>query len=368
MRFLHTADWQLGMRTPGLGGAAQRVREARLEALRNLVARAREGRAEFMLAAGDLFEDNGVDRLLAQQAADILEGFGAPVYIIPGNHDPFAPGSIWEHPAWKRPFIRLLVEERPAALDGGTLYPCPLRQKHSLRNPTSWIPAAAQGDGVRIGLAHGAVEGVDRGEPEYPIPRDAAARLELDYLALGHWHSLSAFPTADGAPRMAYSGAHETTKFGERDSGNALLVEIAGPGAVPTTTAVRTGVLSWDAIEVEVQDIGDLDAAREGIEVLEHPETRLVELRLRGVLPMADAGVLEHIEQILHSRFLFGRLDTDALHPAPLDEAWLSLLPSGVLQTAASRLQEQAAGHGEAGQTAVQALLELYLAARETDA
>jgi len=68
---------------------------------RRVVETARDAGADFILVTGDTFEDNGMDRVLVQKVADILAGFGGPVYLIPGNHDPLVPGSVWEHPAWK---------------------------------------------------------------------------------------------------------------------------------------------------------------------------------------------------------------------------------------------------------------------------
>src|SRR4051812_47259196 len=100
MKFLHTADWQLGMKAIHVGVAAPRVREERLAAAKRVVATAKAHGAEFMVVAGDTFEDNGVERLLVQKAADILASFGKPVFLLPGNHDPLVPGSVWEHPAW----------------------------------------------------------------------------------------------------------------------------------------------------------------------------------------------------------------------------------------------------------------------------
>ena len=82
-------------------GRGARVRAERLAAARRIVEVARGAGADFRLVAGDTFEDNGVDRVLVQKVADILGDFGGPVYVIPGNHDPSIPGSVWEHPAWK---------------------------------------------------------------------------------------------------------------------------------------------------------------------------------------------------------------------------------------------------------------------------
>ena len=72
MKFLHTADWQLGMKAVHAGAAAQRVRDERLTAAKRVVATAVEHEAEFIVVAGDTFEDNGIERLLVQKAADIL--------------------------------------------------------------------------------------------------------------------------------------------------------------------------------------------------------------------------------------------------------------------------------------------------------
>ena len=91
MKFLHTADWQIGMRAAHVGAAGARVREERLTAARRVIDAARSAGVEFIVVCGDTFEDNGVDRVLVQKAADILAGFDGPVYVIPGNHDPLVP-------------------------------------------------------------------------------------------------------------------------------------------------------------------------------------------------------------------------------------------------------------------------------------
>ena len=93
MKFLHTADWQIGMRAAHVGGVGQRVRDERIEAGRRAVRAARDHGADFLLLAGDTFEDNAIDRVLVQKVADLLAEFAGPVYVIPGNHDPLVPGS-----------------------------------------------------------------------------------------------------------------------------------------------------------------------------------------------------------------------------------------------------------------------------------
>jgi hypothetical protein len=96
---------------------------------------------------------------------------------------------------------------------------------------------------------------------------------------------------------MAYSGTHETTKFGERDSGNALFVEIAGPGAPPVITPVRTGRLWWLCIEEEVRNPGDIARIRERIEGMADAASTLLDVRLAGVLPTADQQELGRVRR-----------------------------------------------------------------------
>jgi DNA repair exonuclease SbcCD nuclease subunit len=340
-----------------LGNAGTRVREERLAAARRVVEIAKNHNVDFVLVAGDLFEDNAVDRVLVQKAMDILSSFGGPVFVIPGNHDPLVPGSVWEHPSWKSASsVQVLLEEAPVELHGGVLYPCPVREKHSGLDPTAWIPSERDGR-IRIGVGHGTVDGIRQDEPDYPIPRDAAQRAGLDFLALGHWHSYGTYPGADGAIHMAYSGTHETTKFGERDSGNVLIVEIPSPGAPPTITSTPTGRLDWITVERNLRENGDLVRVREYIESLASPGNTLVDVSLSGLLMADERGELDHIEHILSSRFLWAKFDASALRPSPQDEAWITNLPPGIIRDAAMRLRDTP---GTSPEIAARALMELY--------
>ena len=367
MKFLHTADWQLGLKAAHVGGAGARVREERLVSLSRVAEAAQNHSVDFILIAGDTFENNGVERTLVQKAVDILSNFKIPVYLIPGNHDPLIPGSVWEHPSWESTNkVTILRREEPVSIPGGILYPCPVREKYSHKDPTDWI-RASDAEGIRIGVAHGTVEGIQQEEPDYPIPRDAAIRAALDYLALGHWHSTATYPALDGAVRMAYSGTHEATKFGERDSGNVLIVDIPSPGTPPKITPVHTGNLSWHTIDEDIRESGDLLRIRSQIESIEIPASTLVELHINGLLFAEDRGEIDRINEILSSRFLFGHLDASGVRPSPEDEKWVSNLPPGILRNAATRLRELADPHfagerpqGASPEVASRALLELY--------
>ena len=366
MRFIHTADWQIGMKAAHVGKAGRKIREERLAGARRVIETAKNHEADFILLAGDTFEDNGVDRVLVQKTADILSEFGGPVYLIPGNHDPLVPGSVWEHPAWSdEDNLNVLREQVVVEIPGGVLYPCPAYEKRSGKNPIAWIRDLG-GGGIKIGVAHGTLEGIHQDEPEYPIPREAV-QCGLDYLALGHWHSTVTYPDPEGTTRMAYSGTHEPTRFGERDSGNILLVTIPAEGARPEVTPIKTGALEWLTFEEEIRVAGDLVRIRERIETVREPSGTLVDIRISGILDGSERRELSRLDEILASRFLFGRVDISGLRPLPEDEGWVAGLPPGVVREAAVRLQAMSdlgfsgeETNGVGPEIASRALMELY--------
>lgn len=340
MKFLHTADWQIGMKAAHAGDAGEVVRRERLEAARNLVTAATEHGVEFILVAGDTFEHNAVPRTDVQSVADILGAFPGPVYLIPGNHDPLESGSVWDYGAWEgHENLTVVRDAAPIVIPGGVLLPCPTRSRHSMADPTAWMPAR-QGEALRIGLAHGtlAIPGFD--DRTFPIPRDTARDRDLDYLALGHWHST--LIAEDG--RTAYSGTHETTAFVERDSGNALVVTVQA-GSEPVIEAVKTGGLRWVSLgtDDEIRSLDDLVDRVAKIRALRQPDKTLLRVCLQGVMPPSANETLQDLEALLDARFLHAELDRDRLVPSSDDPGWIDALPSGSVEAAvAQRLLEMA--------------------------
>src|SRR5207245_10351506 len=122
------AQWHLGLRiTRFPPEVAKKIREARFQALEKIRDRARTRQVDFVLVAGDLFDDHAVDSDMARRAFDMLESFAVPVFLISGNHDPLLPGSVWDRPPWNQPAptrVRLLREPKPIrGQPGVTLLP-----------------------------------------------------------------------------------------------------------------------------------------------------------------------------------------------------------------------------------------------------
>lgn len=356
VKFLHTADWQIGMNARHTGAASPRVREARFRAAERLAQIAGEEQVDFAILAGDTFENHAVPLHEVERAAAILGRFPCVVYVLPGNHDPVEAGSIWERPVWREhQNVFILERAEPDFYGEVVVFPCPLRSRWSADDPTAWIPAGGYEGSFRIGIAHGTLEGLPSADRAHPIPADAAWARHLDYLALGDWHSLRIFGDGQCGCRMAYCGTPEPTGFGEDASGRALIVEIDSPGAPPRLREVQVASLDWKRIEREILEPGALARLRQEVEAVSG-ENVLLELKLRGALLPEDEAVLDALGS-LAERFLLLRIDASELLPClALDD-----LAEGPVKEAARRLEEKtrAGGEAQAARLALRTLLRL---------
>lgn len=354
VKFLHTADWQLGQTLKLVGpNRAEELRQARLEAIKNLLALAREEGVHFILSAGDNFESNQVGDELVRKTIKTLNNYSTvPIYIIPGNHDPLmedypftrgAAGHLGDH-------IHILTKEEPVDVPqvNATIYPGICRHKKDSQNPIDWVPGRKSGDGVRIGLAHGSWQVLpDLPEDDYPIPKDAAAEKDLDYLALGHWHST--FSSAAKTPqRTFYSGTPEPTSFSEGDSGNVLIVGVNRPKDTPQTDKKSVSKYTWVEREVEVSDEVSIEYIEDDLLSLDVPPKKtLLKLDVSGTTSLEVEKLYDDLLDDLDGRFYFVMDDRTGLSLTPTDEEIQSLSAGkGWLKGAVERLEALAEKNG----------------------
>lgn len=311
VRFIHTADIQLGMRAKEATGAGQHLRDARMTTLSNIVTLATEEHVDFVLIAGDLFEDNQVSAMTVSRTVQILQQASPiPVYILPGNHDRLDTGSVYLREAFapeKAGNITVLREPAPISVgDGCVLYPCPVRERSSFTDPTAWIPARSNAS-IRIGVAHGGVTTI-RQDFDYPIPPTAPSDRELDYLALGDWHGMAIY---DGN-RMTYPGTPEQTSFGEdiARTGQVLLVSIAQAGVESGIERKAVGTLRWLDWTREVQaPVAEcLQAIKDEVTGLDDGVKTLLRLTLTGTLPTDALAAVDELDLWLDARCANGDL------------------------------------------------------------
>ncbi|MCA9564642.1 MAG: hypothetical protein KC561_14200, partial [Myxococcales bacterium] len=189
-----------------------------------------------------------------------------------------------------------------------------------------------------------------------PARVDAA---QLDYLALGDWHSTKAI-----SPRIWYSGTPETTDFRMTERGSILLVQIDGPGAVPSVERVHTSRNEWLSHRTDLHGPADIDALEAWFARLDEPLDTLVELELTGVLGLQDLSRLESVLERGAGRLLCLRQTGSGVLPSPSGDELDSIAAGGFIGEAIRRLKENADG-GHESEDAARALQLLYRLSRE---
>jgi DNA repair exonuclease SbcCD nuclease subunit len=253
-RFIHSADWQLGARFSQFGSRGEQLRKARLATLKGTLEYADQQAVDGFLIAGDLFEDNQIDDALVSAVMTLFgEHAALPIYILPGNHDPYSgPDSVWQRRSVLNATanVHILREAGVTALANDVfLLASPLYQKLSTTDPSLKLVELAAGlpaNAIKIGITHGALAIEAKHQPnDFPIALNAATRAGLDYLAIGHWHNW--LPDTDRG-RIIMPGTPEPDRFANDASGHVALVEIADHGQLPCVKQHPVATLTWRSL------------------------------------------------------------------------------------------------------------------------
>jgi DNA repair exonuclease SbcCD nuclease subunit len=197
-----------------------------------VLASARAFGADIVLLAGDTFDNHMVTGATIDRAGRLLADAGLPVVILPGNHDPATPDSIWLRGRFGEignVAIFGITNDRALAFPASDLEiwgnahkdymdMVPLRDPH---------PRSAR---WHIAMGHGHYEPPETWHnplrPSWLISDAMIAATEADYLALGHWDR--AAQVGCGAVPAYYSGSPEYV-------GTVNLVRLTAAGEVIVT-------------------------------------------------------------------------------------------------------------------------------------
>jgi DNA repair exonuclease SbcCD nuclease subunit len=310
LRLLHTADWHLGKRFPAFPEEAQKkLSRARMDVIARILDVARRNSVAAVLCAGDLFDD-------PNPTSDFWEGLAkvfrehpaphAPVFLVPGNHDPLTPDSVWAAahpfrsrlPEWVHVVDRddFTYEITPEAI----LYARPCRSKAGENDLALALPSRAPGDSrIRIGCVHGSTFDIAGYQTNFPISGDAGVLRGLDYLAIGDTHSFRDVTSELPVPTV-YPGAPEATSFDEPGAGNVALVALYRHGSRPRVEPEPVGLWRW--LDVRCRDMNEL----RGLLTTPNLERHVVRLRLDMTVTLAEESEMERIIRDLQG--------TDATH------------------------------------------------------
>lgn len=349
MRFIATADWQLGMTAHYLDEHARpRYLEARFEAVRRIGELAAERDAEFVVVCGDVFESNQLDRRILSQTFEALRAFSVPVFLVPGNHDPLDAASIYDSPGFQQrcpSHVHVLRDSSPVQiLDGVELVGAPWMSKRPLTDLLADATQALEppsGGTLRILAGHGAASTLspDADEPsvfEVAGLNQAITEGLVHCVVVGDKHS-----TTRVADRIWYPGTPEVTSRREPDPGNVLVIDVDADST--TVEPVHVGRWKFLVHEANLGSSADIDALQAHLEAVEDKSRTALWLKLVGSLSTAQHSRLEQLLEE-HSE-LFAKLSNWERHKdlvvVPDDADFSSLGLTGFATDAIAELVER---------------------------
>lgn len=361
MKFVHTADWQLGKAfgrfDPDIRAA---LTEARFDAIDTIGTAADLNGIGHVIVAGDIFDSEGPEERTIVQALSRMERHACRWWLLPGNHDFARSSGLWDRVRRRASdSVVVLAEPQPVEIETGIwLLPAPLTNRHNLDDPTEAFDAMkTPGSGLRIGLAHGSIrEFGTRGDTNNHIAPDRARRSSLDYLALGDWHGALQVDA-----RTWYSGTPEADRFQRDDPGQALLVDIEA-GRDPIVEPLRTGRFQWLKREWTINDQPAFEAEYDQLLSSMDPAATLLTLTLAGIMSLSNrAAILGVLENDAAHRLRYLDIRAGDLVGRPSDDDLAALSVEGMLGMAAEKLSACIEAQGSETAVAKRALERLFV-------
>ncbi len=261
IRFIHAADLHLDAAFLGLARGlspelARHLHEATFVALRRLVELCAREKPDFLVLAGDIYnqEEQSVRAQLAlRDACETLNLLGVRVFLAHGNHDPLS--SRLKHLTWPENvtvfsenvevFPVKDKEGRVAALVHGVSH----GNGKEKRNLAAWF-RRQEVSCPQIGVLHGNAAGLSGKETYAPFNSDDLLASGLDYWALGHIHE---YRVVCRDPLAVYPGSPQGLDISEQGRHGCVLVRMEY-GAEPVLDFRPLAQVGWQIVECRLEE------------------------------------------------------------------------------------------------------------------
>ena len=264
MRILHAADLHLDSAFAGLAEEkAALLRQESRDILRRMVDWANDHAVDVMLLSGDLFDSDRMYSQTARTLAPALARFRGRIFLSPGNHDFYAPGSGYDAVDWPEN-VHIFTSRRPQTVLLRSLNASVTGAAFTAAE--EWEPfdgaSFSGGDApIRLGVLHGEVT---RGESKYrAIPPAEIEKTNLTYLALGHVHRCAGVQRA-GNTAYAYPGCLPGRGFDETGDKGFLYGEIT-PEKVELEF-IPFAPRRYQSVTADITDRDPADAVRQALD------------------------------------------------------------------------------------------------------
>lgn len=297
IRLVHTADIHLDTCFAGAGlppGFGNRRRQNLRDVFHDIVKHAVREEAEALLIAGDLFEQDRVSRDTVAFLQTTFKAFpNLPVFIAPGNHDPYIGSSPYVTEEWPE-HVHIFSSPEWTALElpdsSVTVHGFGFDGPDVSVNPFGTLTIPQDGR-THVAVAHGSALGHQPpGKTAYaPFEPGDAAPAGLRYLALGHFHSKIEVK-GDFDCSVYYSGSPEGRGF--KECGSRVFLDVS---LDDTETRVVPMPASRAVYDVHTIDCSGFETAQQlidAVRALPHSDgmARIARVTLEGT----ESGTWRH--------------------------------------------------------------------------
>ena len=343
--FIHSSDLHLGKKFKSFPdedtNTRSKLRTARTNIIKNLEAVAEKNKVSHIFLAGDTFDtETPADQIIKQTIDKMKENSSIHWWVISGNHDSLEAEILWDNFKNKSEDFNnihlLKVKEETKVEEGVYLYPCSLKNRFTLDDPTNWIQNKVDTNIIRIGLAHGSVKDFSQGGEGRDIINPQRAILSgLDYLALGDWHG-----HLEVNKKTFYSGSPEYDNFRHSGYGLCKKITINLGSKELFSENIKIGEMNWQRLDLSInpeKDVNDL-VDEINLKIQNDRENTLVQLNFEGrILLKNRSSLLRKINEVKDS-FCFFEINHKKLLTVYEPDNIDSISSSGALRDAAEML------------------------------
>ena len=254
IKFIHCSDLHLGSRFVGIftedSQLGKKMVSSTFDALEKIVQKANSEVVDFVLFAGDIFDDSDETPYTRNRFVDAISRIKAECFIVYGNHD------------YKRKWENEIPLPSNAHVFGGDVgrFTYPLNNPNaeieifgiSFTQKTCYENLAAKITGNKdyfsIGLVHCDLDGEDR-SVYAPCKVSDLLNKNIDYWALGHIHKRKLLHKEK--PLILYPGNTQGRNIKETGEKGAYLITVQDK-RIKKAEFFKTSVIDWCEIQLEI--------------------------------------------------------------------------------------------------------------------
>ena len=248
MKIVHAADIHLDRAFPGqgLGSTGDERRRALVDAFLRIVDFAAD--ADALCICGDLYEHEHVTANTQNFLLDQFERLNRPVLVLPGNHDPYLTGSVYQRTDWPEN-VHVFSQSTPEPFqlaDDIYVWGIAYTQRELDPSVVCNLRIPKQGSRRDLLMLHGSLggSGSPGADTEFlPMTHAELAATGADFVMLGHYHG----GLVDG--NVCYPGSPEPLTWAERGRHAVNVLTVDGSGVHAELHDVNR--LTFDVIAID---------------------------------------------------------------------------------------------------------------------